>query len=250
MGFGLLWPRRRTVAGAATLAAVVAVTAAWSYALLRRTPDWHPWLGPVVVVGGLVTAGMVLRAAYLPGRVVAGAAVRRALAGPAAYAQETVASPRSGVIVTAGPAVASGAGLMRTATSRGKQQPGREVVLMHSSPPPSAELVALLKADAASYRWPAATLTSLNAAVYQLATRTPVMAIGGFNGTDPAPTLEQFQQYVARKQIHYFVDGGGMGNGSPQGGSDAAQRIVEWVKTTFTARTVGTAEVYDLTAPA
>ncbi|MEV0611874.1 glycosyltransferase family 39 protein [Nonomuraea sp. NPDC050404] len=273
LGTGLLWPRRRTVAGAATLAAVVAVTAAWSCALLRRTPDWHPWLGPVVVVGGLVAAGVLLRAAYLPARAVAAAAtaaVLVSLAGPAAYAQETVASPRSGVIVTAGPTVASGAGLMRTGTGRGKQQggtarpgpvgsdgegvpQGRKVVLMRSSPPPNAELVALLNTDAGSYRWPAATLTSLNAAVYQLATRTPVMAIGGFNGTDPAPTLELFQRYVAQKQIHYFVDGGGMGsagNGRPHGGSDAAQRIAEWVKTHFTVRTVGTAKVYDLTTPA
>ncbi|MCF6475303.1 glycosyltransferase family 39 protein [Nonomuraea sp. MG754425] len=265
LGTGLLWPRRRTVAGAATLAAVVAVTAAWSCAVLQRTPDWHPWLGPVVAVGGLVTAGVLLRAAYLPERVVAAAAVAVSLAGPAAYAQDTIASPRSGVIVTAGPSLASGAGLMRTGAGGGKQQDGtarqdrsgqparggREV-LMRSSPPPSAELVALLNANADSYRWPAATLTSLNAAVYQLATRTPVMAIGGFNGTDPAPTLERFQQYVAHQQIHYFVDGGGMssaGDGRPHGGSDAGRRIAEWVKTNFTVRTVGTAKVYDLTTP-
>ncbi|GAA3535548.1 glycosyltransferase family 39 protein [Nonomuraea rosea] len=268
LGTGLLWPRRRTMAGAATLAAVVAITAAWSYAVLQRTPDWHPWLGPVVVVGGLVTAGVLLGAAYLPGRVVAAApaaAVLVSLAGPAAYTQDTVTSPRSGVIVTAGPSVASGGALMRTGTGQGNQQggsqqsaggggeggpQGRRVVIMRSSPPPSAELVALLNANADSYRWPAATLTSLNAAVYQLATRTPVMAIGGFNGTDPAPTLEQFQKYVAQKQIHYFVDGGGMGfagNDLPHGGSDAAQRIAEWVKSNFTVRTVGTAKVYDLT---
>ena len=34
------------------------------------------------------------------------------------------------------------------------------------------------------------------------------MAVGGFNGTDPAPTLEQFQALVAAKKIHYFVGGG------------------------------------------
>jgi hypothetical protein len=41
----------------------------------------------------------------------------------------------------------------------------------------------------------------------------PVMAVGGFNGTDPAPTLEQFKQYVAEKKIHYFI-GTGMGSGA------------------------------------
>ena len=55
--------------------------------------------------------------------------------------------------------------------------------------------------------WAAAVVGSNNAAGYQLATELPVMAVGGFNGTDPAPTLEQFQQYVADGKIHYFIGG-------------------------------------------
>ena len=35
------------------------------------------------------------------------------------------------------------------------------------------------------------------------------MAIGGFNGSDPAPTLAQFQDVVADGEIHYFIAGGG-----------------------------------------
>ena len=61
----------------------------------------------------------------------------------------------------------------------------------------SAELVNLLSTDASSYTWVAATVGSQNAASYQLASKDPVMAIGGFNGSDPSPTLEQFKQYVA-----------------------------------------------------
>ena len=37
------------------------------------------------------------------------------------------------------------------------------------------------------------------------------MAIGGFNGSDPSPTLAQFQQDVADGKIHYFLAGGGIG---------------------------------------
>ena len=33
------------------------------------------------------------------------------------------------------------------------------------------------------------------------------MSIGGFNGTDPAPTLAQFQYYVQNGLIHYYVGG-------------------------------------------
>ena len=35
----------------------------------------------------------------------------------------------------------------------------------------------------------------------------PVMAIGGFNGTDPSPTLAQFEHDVAKHEIHYFIGG-------------------------------------------
>jgi hypothetical protein len=112
---------------------------------------------------------------------------------------------------------------------------------------PSAELTAVLKSGASGYTWTAATVGSNNAAGYQLAGGAPVMAVGGFNGTDPAPTLEQFKQYVADKKIHYFV-GTGMGGGrGSTGGSDEAAQIAAWVQDTFTSTTVGGTTVFDLT---
>ncbi|MEV1167004.1 glycosyltransferase family 39 protein [Nonomuraea sp. NPDC049784] len=114
---------------------------------------------------------------------------------------------------------------------------------------PAAELTALLKTNASAYTWAAATVGSNNAAGYQLASGQPVMAVGGFNGTDPAPTLEQFKQYVAEKKIHYFI-GAGMGRGRRSaGGSDDAAQIAAWVQDTFTSATVGGTTVFDLTQP-
>ena len=112
---------------------------------------------------------------------------------------------------------------------------------------PSARLTALLSENASDYAWVAAAVGSNAAAGYQLATGHPVMAVGGFNGTDPAPTLEQFQQDVAQGRIHYFVGGAGADTaGSATGGSDAAARIAEWVQQTFTATTVDGVTLYDL----
>ena len=65
----------------------------------------------------------------------------------------------------------------------------------------------MLSADAHDFTWAAAAVGSNNAAGYQLASGAPVMAIGGFNGTDPSPTLAEFQRYVADRQIHYFIRG-------------------------------------------
>jgi 4-amino-4-deoxy-L-arabinose transferase-like glycosyltransferase len=108
-------------------------------------------------------------------------------------------------------------------------------------------LTRLLQADAARYTWAAATVNSNNAAGYQLASGEPVMAIGGFNGTDPAPTLAQFEKYVADGKVHYFIADGGGGFGGPGGSAnDDASQITAWVESHFTAQTVGGATVYDL----
>ena len=73
------------------------------------------------------------------------------------------------------------------------------------------------------------------------------MAIGGFNGSDPSPTLEQFQQYVADGEIHYFLEGGGFGG--QNGGSTASSDIAAWVEENFTTVTIGAQTFYDLTQP-
>ncbi|WP_250283660.1 MULTISPECIES: glycosyltransferase family 39 protein [unclassified Frankia] len=113
---------------------------------------------------------------------------------------------------------------------------------------PNAELVTALTQNAERYTWVAATIGSNSAAGVQLATRAPVMAIGGFNGTDPAPSLAQFQEYVEAGKIHYFLAGGGMGRGGGSGGTASA--ITTWVRQTFTTTTIGGTTVYDLTRPA
>lgn len=114
---------------------------------------------------------------------------------------------------------------------------------------------ALLEKGADDYTWVAAAVGAQNAASYQLATGDPVMAIGGFNGSDPSPTLAQFTKYVAEGKIHYFVSGGGMGGGEGRGGggggggSGTSSQISSWVTENFTEVTVGSATFYDLTQP-
>ncbi|MBF6466977.1 glycosyltransferase family 39 protein [Nocardia beijingensis] len=111
----------------------------------------------------------------------------------------------------------------------------------------NAELDALL--ENTDSRWSAASIGSGTASSLELRTGTSVIAIGGFSGGDDAPTLAQFQQYVADGQVHYFIaQGQGMRPGS-DGEKSAADEITEWVKTHYTAKTVATVTVYDLTAP-
>ncbi|SDL62252.1 4-amino-4-deoxy-L-arabinose transferase [Arthrobacter sp. ov407] len=281
LGGVLLWQRRDQPVAAAVLAVAIVAAGAMAAELLVRTAAYLPWLRWMALLGSLAAAALVLAAAALgfkgsglkgvagvrgPGmkasgimaRTTATLAVVAALAGPLAYSLSTASTAHSGSIVSAGPAVSGrgGAGLPPSlggatvggpgtgngGAGRGPGAGGAGGMggLLGESTP-SAALVTALQTDSGPYTWAAAVVGSNNAAGYQLATRLPVMAVGGFNGTDPAPTLAQFQQYVADGKIHYFIAGRMMQGES--GSNDAAQ-IAAWVQDNFTARTVGGTSVY------
>ncbi len=297
MGTTALW-RRADKAAMVTLAAVLALTAIWSYVLLGRSADFQPWLAPAVVIVGVGAAIAIAASQFgrrglprLATAVLLGAGIGAGLAGPAAYAVETVATTHSGAIPSAGPTVVGGRGFPGGGPGggpggagpgnlprgpfvggpfpggppprldgNGQVFPGGPPVNPPGGPPggpgggmggllnaaaPNAPVIAALSANADKYSWVAAAIGSNNAAGYQLATGRPVMPIGGFNGSDPSPTLAQFKQYVAEGRIHYFLGGGGF---NANGGSRAAQEIAAWVTQNFTATTIGGVTLYDLTA--
>jgi 4-amino-4-deoxy-L-arabinose transferase-like glycosyltransferase len=276
MGAVVLWRARSTGWAPGVLAASVAITAVWSYILLGRSASFYPWLRGMVLVVGLIAAAAIVAVSQFSARrvslAVAVAAIVASLAGPAAYSWETASTAHTGSIVSAGPNVAGagfggGRGGFRAfpggagngAAGNGGAFPGGAgnggafpggagnggMGGLLNSTTPSAELVALLKSNASAYTWVAAAVGSNNASGYQLATEEPVMAIGGFNGSDPSPTLAEFQAHVAAGEIHYFIGGGGFRS---NGGSGASSQIASWVAANYTATTVGGVTVYDLSA--
>jgi 4-amino-4-deoxy-L-arabinose transferase-like glycosyltransferase len=268
------WRRRDLPVSRLALASATAVTALWTYHLLEQTPTWLPWLRYLVLVLGL---GAAVILAVLPmlhrtlgqfAPLVATLSIVTLLAAPAAYAVQTASTAHTGALPTAGPSGSStmagrggfggrngagfgarpsfGRGFAPPTGGVGGGNPGRDGALggLLDSSTPSAALVAVLKQDANQYTWVAAAVGANSAAGVQLAAGEPVMAIGGFNGTDPTPTLAQFEQNVAAGKIHYFLAGGQGGGGAGGSGS-----IATWVAAHFTARTVGGVTVYDLTSP-
>ncbi|MEV0414454.1 glycosyltransferase family 39 protein [Streptomyces sp. NPDC050448] len=138
---------------------------------------------------------------------------------------------------------------------RGRQNAGGGPGGLLNGTKAGKEATAALRKDAAAYTWAAAAIGAQNAASYQLASGEPVMPIGGFNGSDPSPTLATFQEYVRAGKVHYFIgendsvgaEGPAMRGGGPGGGTSSA--ISSWVKANFKPTTVGGATFYDLTAP-
>jgi len=247
-----LWRLRAHPAASGLLSGGVAVTALTAYLLLGSS--WQPWLAPTVLVAGLLTAVALFFATHLTraaASVVAAFALVVLLAGPGAYTLATAATAHSGAIPSAGPSSGFGGrggfgGPGGPGGFGGGRGGGPGALLSTTTPGPA--LTALLRKDASKYTWTAATVLSNAAAGYQLASGAPVLAVGGFNGTDPYPTLEQFQQYVASGRIHYFLGEGMTMQGNS--GSDAARQIAEWVAAHHQSSTVDGVTVYDLTATA
>lgn len=246
----------------ATLAAVV-----MAWVLLGRSADFQPWLRWTILGVGISGAVLVLIPAMTRGKLALAsilAVVFAGLAGPTAYTVDTLATPHTGSIVSAGPDAGGMGGFgggMRGDRDMREGDPARQPPgafpgafpgaeafpggggggLLSASTPTEA-IISLLDAEAQSYTWVAAAVGSNTASGYQLATEDPVMAIGGFNGSDPSPTLAEFQQYVADGDIHYFIAGGGMGGNS----TGTSSEIAEWVAANYTATTVDSVTLYDL----
>jgi len=126
----------------------------------------------------------------------------------------------------------------------GARGPGVAMGGLSGSTQVSSALIKLLEQDASQYKWIAATVGSQSAAPIELATGgDAVVAIGGFNGTDPSPTLAEFEAMVAKHEIHYFV---GESNNS-FGGGNGSSAIASWVAAHFKSQTVGGVTVYNLT---
>ena len=247
-GSVLAWRHRdrswvRIGLAAATMAAV-----AMAWVLLGRSADFVPWLRWTVLVIGLIGAVLLLIPAMTRGKAAVAttlAVIFAGLAGPTAYAVDTINTPHTGSIVTAGPSTGMGGmGGMRDGgpgrMPEGMPSDGAGGLLRGSEP--TEAITSLLEADADSYTWVAAAIGSNTASGYQLATEEPVMPVGGFNGTDPSPTLVEFQEYVEQGQIHYFIAGGGMGGSS----SGTSAEISEWVTANYSPITVDGVTMYDL----
>ncbi|WP_370745915.1 ArnT family glycosyltransferase [Mycolicibacterium brumae] len=256
-GVAVLWPRRGELPVAAALAAIVLAAAGMSVRLLAGYDGWLSWLRPTAAAAGALAALLLLLRTGRRWNLVVALALVAALAGPAGYSVATAATAHQGALPSAGPGGAHrGWGPPPGSFPSGPRSSNRpdhaggggfaRGLLALSEPGP--ELTALVAAAAPGRDWAAAAIGSNNAAGYQLVAGAPVLAVGGFNGTDPAPTLEQFQRYVADGRIGYFIGSGFTSRPSDHGGSDAAARIAEWVAEHYPARTVDGVDVYDLRA--
>ncbi|WP_332602391.1 glycosyltransferase family 39 protein [Arthrobacter sp. S2(2024)] len=247
------WPAR------IVLAVVILGSSAWSAVLLGRDASWLPWLRIVIVVLGVVAAAAILlrldslrfagqnTAGRFRNAAAAAVVVVSLLAGglgTAAWTLATAATAHSGSIPTSGPSGSAMGGFGNRAGGFGAAGGAGPAGGPGSEGTSDAGLTALLKST--TTKWSAIVSGATQAASLELATNTNVIALGGWNGGDPYPTLAEFQDMVAKGQIGYYIAGGGMGGGG-FGGQGGNSEVASWVQANFQAQTVGNSTVYKLT---
>ena len=223
----------------------VAVTTVWAVVLLERSPNFLPWLRWLVaLVGVLAVVELLARrpAVRRRGRVTLTLATLTALLAPFAYAIDTAATPHAEK-PSAGPKVDYG--------MKDDDESDSEPADFDPSAPSGTDALfapllgfqpAFVTAlQQAGTKWSAATVGCRDAAVPALASLTSVMCIAGFNGNDPAPTLEQFQGFIAARQVHYFI--------LPEPSRRFKSPITKWVQANYPGSVVGGQMLYDLTQP-
>jgi 4-amino-4-deoxy-L-arabinose transferase-like glycosyltransferase len=245
---------RQSLRWAWALPAAVVGTALWADALLARTSGYDSWVGPTVVVAGVLSALVLFLCLARPQvprwfAVAAGAvAAASLLAGPAAYSLTTLGTTTNG-IATAGPTSAGGgmgsggggpggrsgsSGAPTGARTGGFPGGGTGTAGAptgaHTGAGATAAaggggastantaLVRYLERHQGSAEYLVAVNGSQAAAPFILESGKAVIAMGGFTGTDPTPTLSEFEHLVSTGKVHYvYVSSGGGGGGGASG---------------------------------
>lgn len=230
---GVAGGRKRSGRAAWLLPLALAATGAWQAYIeipYLGAPDWRLWLfegligGTVVAVLGL-GASLILRlnedARGRLAPIAAAIGVVALLITPLAWALS--------VVIGRGGVMAPSASIAFLAPPNELDELRPRNVEIQQKPP--ARLLAFLQGNRDGATYLAATANARQAAPLIIATGQPVMAMGGFLGTDPILTPEKLADLVAAKQLRYVL----LTEPDTIGrffGADAVQKpLDDWVKT-------------------
>lgn len=200
------------------LPAALLVTAIWQTKVLSTYPQWAAWIAPLTLGGSiLMSAGLVLTrqvgtlrgwGRMAPGLL--GIGLVALLLAPAVWSVTPVAAgPSNASLPVAGPAALN------------RNDPTSWTQLGSSA---NSALITYLEANNAGFFYLVAVPNSQQASSIALETHQPVLATGGFMGSDPALTADKLAEMVAGKQVRFVMglDGAGI-----RGGSSA---VSNWVQ--------------------
>ncbi|GAF35809.1 glycosyltransferase family 39 protein [Lentilactobacillus farraginis] len=183
----------------------VLVTAALQAWYVYSYYPWLTWL--ILAVAVIASLLLILFPQTKASRGIIAVATLGILAAPGWWSLTPTLAAESAMIPTAGPSLLqSGSG------GGGGMGMGNSQV--------NIKLLNYLEKHQGNAKYLFATSDSTSAAPYIIKTGKAVMAMGGFNGTDPAITLNQFKKLVKNGDLKYFYYSGRSGN----------TKIINWIK--------------------
>ncbi|MGZ3142681.1 ArnT family glycosyltransferase [Lentzea chajnantorensis] len=244
-GLVMFWRARSVVRF--LLPVSVVLTAAWAFVVVSRDTSWHGWARWAVVGVAAVAVVVLLAGLRRTGLVAAVVAV---LLVPAVWSTATAATATdNGVMPAAGPADGGGQ-FFRDGPVPGGQAPGQmppngtrqapdgradRGQQMRGPGPGSRELtqeqrkiLAYAKENSSGAAITLAVAGSAQAAApFIMGSDEVVIGMGGFSGSDDAPSVDQLQAWVSGGRLKFVLgNGGGMGMRGP-GGTDNGRQ--EWI---------------------
>lgn len=178
--------------------AALLATAGLAVVILRRTPDFHSWLVPVVALTACAAAAVLVWQALSAKRDSRRAALALAvgvgavLLAPLFWTRMVLTEPLNAALPFVAPAPP---GLATPFASGAAAQA-------------DARLVAYLESQRGEGRFLAATESAANATPIIISTGEAVLPLGGFSGTDPATDLKAVTAMVEEGSLRFFLLGG------------------------------------------
>jgi len=222
IGAGSLWEAYRRGGWAAWLLPVALMaTAFWEIHILSGYREWSAWLTPLLLAGSVIAALGLLVPRFLersvtwrrvsPGLLTVGL-VALLLPAIAWSVTPVLAGPSNASLPNAGPEA-----LNQNDPSSWTQM--RQTV--------NSSLVSFLEAHRDGYFYLVAVANSQQASAIALETGKPVMAAGGFMGSDPALTADKLSALVANHQVRFVL---GLGGGGDFRGNGAESSASSWIQ--------------------
>lgn len=204
IGVSSLWAAYRRQQGwlAWLLPVALLATAYWQTRVVADYPQWSAWLTPLLLTGSIAAAGGLIVTRLLAKRmdywiwrrwtlVPLGVGLLALLLSPAAWAVTPVlAGPSNASLPTSGPEALN------------QNDPASWTRLSSSE---DNGLIKYLENNQAGYYYLVAVANSQQASSIALKTEQPVLAAGGFMGSDPALTPQKLQEMVAAKQVRFVM---------------------------------------------
>lgn len=242
IGLYELWRKRDRVVPRSVGGLVIASGTYMCFRVLNYSDVWPIWFRILVVAGGILcAAGWLICSSKRGTLMTAGGVAISLILAPMGANVYTLAMPQKGTNPQSGPIANDPMAMSRLLASARAGTPAWAAQIAFGAEP-SPHVAELLRQQ--GNEWTAATYSAQNAALYQLESGRPVIALGGWLGTDPAPTLSQFQRLVTERKVGYFIwqedllERGEL--------SQDTIDISLWVHENFKEETVDGVRIYDL----